>query len=83
MKIKESADTPVFNNSVKNGRYPEQQGLVAYYTNRFPYSEYPVRESLIATAKKRNLPLTILKLETREQTQAVPTPATIFSLFLD
>ncbi len=83
MKIKESASTPVFNDSVKNGRRPEQQGLVAYYTSRCPYSEYHVRESLVATAKKRNLPLTIIKLETMEQAQAAPTPATIFSLFLD
>ena len=83
MKIKESADTPVFNDSAKNGRCPEQKGLVAYYTNRCPYSEYHVRESLVVTAKKRNLPLTIIKLETREQAQAAPTPATIFSLFLN
>ena len=83
MKFNESASTPVFNDSVKQGRCPEQQGLVAYYTNRCSYSEYHVRESLVATAKKRNLPLTIIKLETREQAQAAPTPATIFSLFLD
>lgn len=83
MKIKESADAPVFNDSVKNGRCSEQQGLVTYYTNRCPYSEYHVTESLVVTAKKRNLPLTILKLETREQAQAAPTPATIFSLYLN
>jgi hypothetical protein len=33
------------------------------------------------TATKRNLPLKIIKLETIEQAQSVPTPATIFSLF--
>ncbi len=68
MRFNESADIPVFNDSVKHGRCPEQQGLVAYYTNRCPYSEYHVRESLVATAKKRNLPLTIIKLGTNKGT---------------
>jgi len=38
---------------------------------------------LTATAQKRSLPLTAIKLETMEQAQAAPTPATIFSLFMD
>ena len=33
------------------------------------------------SAKKRDLPLTIVKLDTMEQAQSAPTPATIFSLF--
>jgi hypothetical protein len=32
---------------------------------------------------KRNLPLEIVKLETMEQAQAAPTPATIFTLFYE
>ena len=39
--------------------------------------------TLKETAAKRNLPLTIIKLETMEQVQAAPTPATIFSLFYE
>jgi hypothetical protein len=38
---------------------------------------------LTETAKNRNLPLKIIKLETKEQAQTSPTPATIFSLFYD
>jgi len=83
MNFNQSAGRPYFNDSVKSGECPEKEGLVAYYTNRCPYSEYHVKESLVATAKKRNLPLKTIKLKTMEQAQAAPTPATIFSLFLD
>jgi hypothetical protein len=38
---------------------------------------------LVETAKKRKLALKIVKLETLEQAQNSPTPATIFSLFID
>jgi GNAT superfamily N-acetyltransferase len=74
---------PVFNDAVRDGRPPVDDGLVAYYSNRCPYAEYHVTESLAETAEKRGLPLTVIKLETREQAQACPSPATIFSLFLN
>lgn len=74
---------PHFNESARSGQCPDQNGVVAYYSNRCPYAEYHVRSSLVATADKRNLPLTIVKLETLEQAQSAPTPATIFSLFFN
>ena len=82
-KFDQSVDSPYFNDSVKTCECPEKKGLVAYYTNRCPYSEYHVKESLAATARKRNLPLKTIKLKTMKQAQAAPSPATIFSLFLD
>jgi len=83
LKFNDSAPVPAFNDSVKDGECPEKKGLTAYYTNRCPYSEYHVKESLAATAQKRGLFLKTIKLETMEQAQASPTPATIFSLFMD
>lgn len=83
MAFKETSNKPYFNDSVKSGQCPIQKGIVAYYSNRCPYSEYHVQASLAATAQKRNLPLKAIKLKTRKQAQAAPTPATIFSLFLD
>ncbi len=44
---------------------------------------YHVKESLVETADIRNLPIIGFKLETMEEAQSAPTPATIFSLFLD
>jgi GNAT superfamily N-acetyltransferase len=74
---------PVFNDAVREGRPPVDDGLVAYFSNRCPYAEYHVTESLAETAEKRGLPLTVIKLETREDAQRCPSPATIFSLFLN
>ena len=74
---------PRFNESVHSGLCPHKQGLVAYYSNRCPYSEYHVCTSLPETARKRDLPLKVIKLETLEQARSCPTPATIFSLFID
>jgi len=78
-----TANRPSFRNSVRSGECPEKNGLVAYFSNRCPYSEYHVKESLVETADKRNLPLKVIKLETMEKAQSAPTPATIFSLFMD
>jgi hypothetical protein len=64
-----------------SGECAEKNGLVAYFSNRCPYSEFHVTTSLIETAEKRKLPLKIIKLETMKQAQSAPTPATIFSLF--
>lgn len=74
---------PRFNDSVKTGKCPVKKGIVAYYSNRCPFSEYHVTVSLVETARKRKIPLQIIKLETMEQARSAPTPATIFSLFMD
>ncbi|MBN2612400.1 MAG: GNAT family N-acetyltransferase [Bacteroidales bacterium] len=82
-KINLKADNPKFKNSVKNGECENKSGLVVYYSNRCPFSEFHVTTSLTETAKKRNLPLETIKLDTLEKAQSAPTPATIFSLFCD
>ncbi|MBF0377560.1 MAG: YoaP domain-containing protein [Desulfamplus sp.] len=83
LDFKKTNKRPYFNESVKNGECPLKKGIVVFYSNRCPYSEFHVRESLAETARKRKLPLTVVKLETVEQAQSAPTPATIFSLYLD
>ncbi len=74
---------PVFKECVRSGECSEKTGLVAYYTNRCPFCEYYIKEVLVDTAAKRNLPLKIIKLENLDEAQSAPTPATIFSLFKD
>lgn len=81
LDLKKPKVQPHFADSVLSGECPVKEGLVAYYSNRCPYAEYHVKESLSETAKKRGLPLKTIKLETREAAQSAPTPATIFSLF--
>ncbi len=80
-KINLQAGHPRFNDSVRSGECDDKDGLVVYYSNRCPFSEYHVTTSLAETAGKRQLPLKIIKLDTMEKAQSAPTPATIFSLF--
>lgn len=80
-KINPTATDPTFKDTVLYGECPDKEGLVAYYSNRCPFSEYHVKVSLTESAQKRNIPLKTIKLETREQAQTAPTPATIFSLY--
>jgi GNAT superfamily N-acetyltransferase len=80
-KINPDAITPRFKDSVKSGEIVDKSGLVVYYSNRCPFSEYHVTTSLIETAEKRFLPLKVIKLDTMEKAQSAPTPATIFSLY--
>ena len=80
-KLNSNAKNPSFNQSVQSGECAEKSGLVAYYTNRCPFIEYYMKTELPQTAQNRKLPLKLVKLETMEQAQSAPTPATIFSLF--
>lgn len=82
-KINPKAELPKFNESVKSGECPEKNGIVVYYSNRCPFAEFHAKESLTETAQKRNLPLLVIKLTTMEEAQNCPSPATIFSLFLN
>jgi len=80
-KIDPDAKLPHFKDMVLKGECPDKEGLVVYYSNRCPFTEFYINNVLPETAKKRNLPLKIIKLETMEQAQSAPSPITIFSLF--
>ncbi len=80
-KLKKDSPNPSFNDSVKDGECTNRKGITVYYSNRCPFAEFHVMTSLTETAKNRNIPLKIIKLETMEQAQSAPSPATIFSLF--
>lgn len=81
LKINPDALNPSFKKCVSTGECEDKDGLVVYYTNRCPFAEYHVRNSLVNVAESKGIPLKIVKLQTLEQAQAAPTPATIFSLF--
>ena len=54
---------------------------MGYYSNRGPFTGYYINDALSALAQQNYVPLTMIKLETKEQAQQAPTPATIFSAF--
>jgi predicted GNAT family acetyltransferase len=72
---------PRFAESARSGEIADREGLVAYYSNRCPFTEYYVRGELALNAEQHGIPLKIIKLETAGQAQKCPSPATIFSLF--
>ncbi|TPN88003.1 GNAT family N-acetyltransferase [Aquimarina algicola] len=82
-KFKKDVKIPKFNESVRDGECSEKKGIVVYYSNRCPFAEFHARASLVETAKNRGLQLKVIKLKTIEEAQNAPSPATIFSLFLD
>ena len=81
MNFYDNGIVPYFNDCAKNGECTDKQGLVAYYSSRCPYTDYYVNGMLRVLAQEKDIPLKVIKLETREQAQSSPTPATIFSLF--
>lgn len=81
LKFDKNAPIPSFKESVKTGECEQKEGLVVYYNNRCPFTDYYVNGSLWVLAQEYNIPLKVIKLETMEQAQAAPTPATIFSAF--
>lgn len=81
LKFDKNASVPSFKACVKSGECEHKEGLVVYYTNRCPFTDYYVNGSLWALAQENNIPLTIIKLKTMEQAEACPSPATIFSAF--
>lgn len=82
-KLDSNAPDPIFNFSVHSGKCDHTEGITVYYSNRCPFAEFHAIESLAETAYNRNIPLNVIKLDTMEAAQNAPSPATIFSLFLD
>jgi L-amino acid N-acyltransferase YncA len=81
LPLHDNGQIPHFNKRAKCAESLHKNGYVVYYTNRCPYTEYHIKESLWETAEKRKLKIKVIKLETMKEAQSAPTPATIFSLF--
>ena len=83
LKLDNRAGNPKFNPCAVSGNTIGKSGIIVYYSNRCPFTEFHIKTTLVETAQKRNLALGIIKLETMEQAQNSPSPATIFSLYLN
>lgn len=79
LPFEREADRPRFKDHVKNPHTAED-GFQLYYTNQCPFTAkyVPIIEE---TAKARNAPLQVIKIETTAQAQNAPAPTTTFSLF--
>ncbi len=81
MPLQPEAPAPAFKPCVQSGACGHTEGLAVYYTDRCPYPAYYIHNHLAPLAQTKGIPLKIIKLETREEAQNAPTPATLFSLF--
>lgn len=77
------ARRPAFTCSVREGRPAEQSGVCVYYSARCPYTEFHVTQSLPEACKAYGLPLHVHKISSRAEARSAPSPATIFSLYVD
>ncbi len=85
LAYKDTKDTenpnPSFKKQILSGECDQKTGLTAYYSNRCPYPNYYVNILLKELADKKNIPLKIVELKTREDAQNSYAPSSIFSLF--
>ncbi|WP_373811001.1 N-acetyltransferase [Porphyromonas macacae] len=81
LRINSQSPAPSFKECLKSGACEHKEGMVVYYSNRCPFTDYYVNDSLSFLTESNNIPLKIIKLETMDQAQSSPTPATIFSAF--
>lgn len=77
----DKAEVPRFKECAKHPHIDEK-GYVLYYTNQCPFNgKYvPILEK---TAHDNNIPFTAIRIENKEQAQAVPSPCTSYALFKD
>ncbi|MBU1174518.1 MAG: YoaP domain-containing protein [Alphaproteobacteria bacterium] len=72
-----------FADSARNPPGNMAKGVTVYYSARCPFTDYYVGQMLPEACRNRGLELTVHKLESLSDAQAAPSPATVFSLFLD
>jgi GNAT superfamily N-acetyltransferase len=72
---------PQFFPKVKAAGAQGEADLIVYYSDRCPFADYYVQTVLPQTAKNFGRSLDVRKITSKEDAQAAPTPATIFSLY--
>ena len=75
------ADIPQFKDCAKHPQV-EESGFVIYYSDQCPFTYYWVPR-LVKVAEEYNVPLKVIRFESREAAQNAPSPVTNFSIFRD
>ena len=76
-------DPPRFADSARAGIDGQSDGVSVFYSARCPFTDHHVETELVETCRKRGLPLSLRKLDTLEAAKTAPSPATVFSLFIN
>ena len=80
-KNNRNASTPKFKESAKRGECPNKNGIVAYYSNCCPYSEFYTNSELRKYAEEKGIPVEIIKIDSKDQIKDLPIPWVINSVF--
>jgi ribosomal protein S18 acetylase RimI-like enzyme len=82
-KNRPDAADPRFFQSVKLGTPAIQQGIMIYYSNQCPYTEYHTNISFKQIAEEYGVAFQSQRLVSRKDIQHLPTAQNIYSVFLD
>jgi GNAT superfamily N-acetyltransferase len=80
-KLNKKAEYPKIRQSAKQGNVPNNGGITAYYSNTCPFTDYYINQVLSDYTKKKNIPLEIHHLKTKEDAKKMPIPWVINSIF--
>jgi len=81
LKTKPKASFPQIRNTAKTGICPDKTGITAYYSNSCPFTDFYTNQLLREYAKKKNVPLSINHIKTKEDGRKMPIPWVINSVF--
>ena len=81
IKMNPNAEFPKFLESAKSGQCPNNNGIVAYYSNTCPFTEYYTNTVLKDYARKKKIPLKIHHINSKLEGQKMPIPWIINSVF--
>ena len=81
LKFNDNATYPKFKDTAKKGYCPDRKGIVAYYSNTCPFTEYYTNKQLREYAEKRGIPIKIHHIKSQNDGQKMPIPWIINSVF--
>ncbi|MFW5683420.1 MAG: GNAT family N-acetyltransferase, partial [Spirochaetota bacterium] len=82
LRLNPDAPPPRFAESLQTAQPVSDSGLVVYYSNLCPFTEYYVDETL-ETAREHGIEARKVKVTSAEEAQRLPTPTAVFGVFLD
>ncbi len=81
LKTNPKAKFPKILDSAKQGVCENKKGIVAYYSNTCPFTDFYTNQLLRDYAKSKNVPIEIIHLTSKEQARKMPIPWVINSVF--
>lgn len=80
-KLNSLAPIPQFHTSAKEMHVETQEGLVVYYTDQCPFTDYYVQQELKEIEQEYNIAIQRNKISNREAAQTAPCAFTTYSTF--